>query len=204
VSQILREKRHRKPDAFSAPVKLLADEDVLRSHAGWTTYMVGLREPKELTKSSGRMPIVSFFFCQAPDNATAVSRGLIYISVHQQPSLLSHFHGEYDIADKNLFEEENVCVALARILRSILEDPLLKRAHIIVDAVDECSVDHHKLVDFVIAVPSMRNHMTWIVSSRAWPNIERASNDAGRTVRLSLESNEDSISTTAINTYIHS
>ena len=162
-----REKRHRQPDAFSAPGKLLANEVVLRPHAGWTTYMVGLREPKELTKSSGRMPIVSFFFCQAPDNATAV------------------------------------CVALARVLRSILEDPLLKRAHIIVDAVDECSVDHHKLVDFVIAVPSMRNHMTWIVSSRAWPNIERASNDAGRTVRLSLESNENSIST-AINTYIHS
>jgi hypothetical protein len=72
-----REKRHRQPDAFSAPVKLLANEDVLRPHAGWTTYMVGLRKPKELTKSSGRMPFVSFFFCQAPDNATAVLRGLI-------------------------------------------------------------------------------------------------------------------------------
>jgi hypothetical protein len=122
--------------------------------------------------------------------------------VHQWPSLLSHLHAEYDIAGRNLFEDENVCVALARILRSILEDPLLKRAHIIVDVVDECSVDHHKLVDFVIAVPSMRDHMKWIVSSRKWPNIERASNDAGRTVRLSLESNEHSISA-AINTYIH-
>ena len=56
---------------------------------------------------------------------------------------------------------------------------------------------------FVVAVPSMRNHMKRIVSSREWPNIERASNDAGRTVRLTLESNEDSISA-AINTYIHS
>jgi hypothetical protein len=93
--------------------------------------------------------------------------------VHQWPSLSSHFHAEYDSAGKNLFEDENVCVALARILRSILEDPLLKGAH------------------------------KWIVSSCNWPNIERASNDAGRTVRLSLESNEDSIST-AINTYIHS
>jgi hypothetical protein len=79
--------------------------------------------------------------------------------VHQRPSLSSYFHAGYDIADKSLFEDKNVCVALARILRSILEDPLLKSGYIIVDAVDKCSVDYYKLVDFVVAMPSMRNYI---------------------------------------------
>jgi hypothetical protein len=67
-----REKRHRRPDASSAPVKLLANGNVLRLHAGWTTYMVGLREPNDLMKCSDRMPFVTYFFCQATDNAIAV------------------------------------------------------------------------------------------------------------------------------------
>ncbi|KAF7502486.1 Vegetative incompatibility protein HET-E-1 [Endocarpon pusillum] len=48
----------------------------------------------ELRKSAAEMGLLSYFFCQATDSrinsATAVLRGLIYLLVDQQPSLISH------------------------------------------------------------------------------------------------------------------
>jgi hypothetical protein len=52
--------------------------------------------------------LLSFFCCQATDsrinNATAVLRGLIYMLVDQQPSLVLHIQKKYDNAGKALFE----------------------------------------------------------------------------------------------------
>jgi hypothetical protein len=89
----------------------------------------------------------------------------------------------------------------SRILRSMLEDPLLAGAYIIVDALDECSVDLHKLLDFVVAASSIRANIKWIVSSRNWSDVEKAFRGAGQAVKLSLELNEDSVSA-AVTIYI--
>jgi NACHT domain len=47
--------------------------------------------------------LLSFFFCQGAgsriNNAIAVLRGLIYLIVHQQPSLLYHGRKKYDHAN---------------------------------------------------------------------------------------------------------
>jgi Cdc6-like AAA superfamily ATPase len=52
--------------------------------------------------------LLSFFCCQVTDsrinNATAVLRGLIYMLVDQQPSLVLHIQKKYDNAGKALFE----------------------------------------------------------------------------------------------------
>jgi hypothetical protein len=172
---------------------------------GKTMLLCGMIE--ELEKSSGRMPVLSYFFCQATDrradNATAVLRGLIYMFVDQWPSLVSHFQAKHDTAGKALFEDVNAWVALAGILRSILEDPLLDGAHIVVDALDECSTDQHKLLNFIVAACSIRFSIKWIVSSRNWPDLEKAFRDAGQAVKLSLELNGDSVSA-AVTTYIQS
>jgi hypothetical protein len=170
---------------------------------GKTMLLCGMIE--ELEQSSGRMPVLSYFFCQATDrradNATAVLRGLIYMFVHQWPSLVSHFQAKHDTAGKALFEDVNAWVALADILRSMLEDPLLDGAYIVVDALDECSADRDKLLNFIVAASSIRANIKWIVSSRNWSDVEKAFRGAGQAVKLSLELNEDSISA-AVTTYI--
>lgn len=170
---------------------------------GKTMLLCGMIE--ELEKSSGRTPVLSYFFCQATDrradNATAVLRGLIYMFVHQWPSLVSHFQAKHDTAGKTLFEDVNAWVALADILRSMLEDPLLDGAYIVVDALDECSADRDKLLNFIVAASSIRANIKWIVSSRNWSDVEKAFRGAGQAVKLSLELNEDSISA-AVTIYI--
>jgi hypothetical protein len=67
---------------------------------------------EELTRSVGDTANISFFFCQATDvrinNAAAVLRGLIYLLVEKQPSLLFYIRRRYDQAGKALFEDINV------------------------------------------------------------------------------------------------
>lgn len=65
----------------------------------------------ELEKSRAAL---SYFFCQATDarinSATAVLRGLLFMLIDQQPSLLSTVKKRYDQAGKQLFEDVNAWV----------------------------------------------------------------------------------------------
>ncbi|KAL6904131.1 hypothetical protein GGI43DRAFT_311637 [Trichoderma evansii] len=144
---------------------------------------------------------LSYFFCQATEarlsNATAVLRGLIYLLVDQQPSLISHVRKKHDHAGKQLFEDRNAWEALSKILAAMLNDPSLNGAILIIDALDECKTNRYQLLDF-ITKPS---RVKWIVSSRGWPDIEEKLDNLEQKVRLHLELNKDSISK-AVDTYI--
>ena len=87
-------------------------------------------------------PLLSYFFCQATDkrinNATAVLRGLIYLLIDQQPSLVSHVRKKYDHEVERPFEGVNGWVALSTVFENILQDPSLKSAYLIIDALNEC------------------------------------------------------------------
>jgi NACHT domain/TIR domain len=160
----------------------------------------------ELKKSTVKTGCLSFFFCDGTDvrinNATAVLRGLIYMLIDQQPSLIRYIRETYDHAGKALFEDVNAWVALSRIFANILQDPSLKNACLIIDALDECqTADLPKLLDFIVQMSSAFPHVKWIVSSRNWRNIEERLETAQQKVRLSLELNAESIST-AVSTYI--
>jgi hypothetical protein len=65
----------------------------------------------ELEKSITDTGTLSFFFCQAADarinSATAVLRGLIYLLINRQLSLISHVRKKYDPARKQVFEDAN-------------------------------------------------------------------------------------------------
>src|SRR5689334_21250846 len=78
---------------------------------GKTMLLCGVIE--ELKKSAAGL--LSFFFCQSTDSrinsATAVLRGLIYLLVNQQPSLVSHLRKKYDQAGQSVFEDANAWVA---------------------------------------------------------------------------------------------
>ncbi|KAH9206332.1 NACHT domain-containing protein [Leptodontidium sp. 2 PMI_412] len=175
---------------------------------GKTMLLCGIAD--ELQNSLARAALLSYFFCQATDSrinsATAVLRGLIYLLVDQQPSLVSHVQTSYDKAGKALFEDANAWVALTKIFSGILQDPNLDDTYLIVDALDECVVDLPRLLGFIAQTSSVSTRVKWVVSSRNWPEIEKTLDTAMQKQRLCLELNADSVSTavaTFIETKVH-
>ncbi|KAK4250921.1 NACHT domain-containing protein [Corynascus novoguineensis] len=148
---------------------------------------------------------VAYFFCQATDsrinNATAVLRGLIYLLIDRQPSLLPHVRSEYDRAGENLFQDANTWDALSRIFSNILRDPSLRTTDLIIDALDECVTDRPQLLDLIAQKSSGSSRVKWIVSSCNWPEIEQQLEPASQKARLSLELNAEAV-VTAVNAYI--
>jgi hypothetical protein len=161
----------------------------------------------ELEKSMSKTDILSYFFCQATDSrinhALAVLRGLLYLLLNQQPSLVSHVQKKHDYAGKALFEDANAWVALSEIFTSILQDPGLNSIYLIIDALDECVADLPKLLDFINQKSSISPRIKWVVSSRNWPSIEKAINKVKQKSSLCLELNEKSVSA-AVAIYIQS
>ena len=160
----------------------------------------------ELEELMAKTNLLSYFFCQATDsrinNATAVLRGLIYMLVSQQPSLISHIRKKYDHAGKALFEDLNAWFALSDMFTDILQDRNLNSTYLIIDALDECvASDLPKLLEFIVKKSSVSSRVKWIISSRNWPSIEERLDKTGGKVRLHLELNTESISA-AVNTYI--
>jgi hypothetical protein len=78
----------------------------------------------EFHKSIILTTILTHLFCYVTEprinNATAVLRGLIYMLVSQQPSLVSHIQKMYNHAGKPLFEDTNAWVALSKIFVNML------------------------------------------------------------------------------------
>ena len=145
---------------------------------------------------------LSYFFCQATtgdrwNKATSVLRGLIYDLARCHPQLTKHVRERYDYAGKELFSNEGAWHDLCEIATAMLNDPSLKNVILIVDALDECSVDRQRLLDF-IAKPSPAK---WIVSSRSRFDIEECLHDAERNIKLHLELNRDSVSM-AVESYV--
>ncbi|KAF2195100.1 hypothetical protein K469DRAFT_615361 [Zopfia rhizophila CBS 207.26] len=152
----------------------------------------------ELKRSIPKSDLLSYFLCQATDTrinyATAVLRGLIYLLVDQQPSLISHVRKKYEQTGKTLFEDANAWVALSEMFTNILQDPSLNSTYLIIDALDECVVDLPKLLDFIVQTSHVSPRIKWIVSSRNWPSIEKNLDTATQKLRLCLELNEESVS----------
>jgi hypothetical protein len=150
----------------------------------------------ELEKSMSKTGILSYFFCQATDSrinsATTVLRGLVYMLVNQQPSLIPYIQKKYDHSGKKLFEDINAWVALSEIFTNILQDPSLEGAYLIVDGLDECLTGLTKLLDVIMQTSSALFRVKWIVSSRNWPDIEERLMNTGQ--NLSLELNAGSVS----------
>jgi hypothetical protein len=170
---------------------------------GKTMLLCGI--VNELQESS--TTLLTYFFCQATDsrinNATATLRGLLYLLIRQQPSLVSHIREKYDYAGKALFEDTNAWVVLSKVLTDVLKDLDSKSdgTYLIVDALDECVTGLPELLALIIQTTCLSSHVKWIVSSRNWPNIGERLRTAGQKVELSLELNAASVST-AVHFYI--
>ncbi|KAJ5675959.1 hypothetical protein N7462_008856 [Penicillium macrosclerotiorum] len=161
---------------------------------GKTMLLCGIID--ELSETTMHDTNIAFFFCQATNsrinNATAVLRGLIYMLVQQQASLITY------VRDSS-FEGENAWFALLRVFTKILEDPSLRRTYLIVDALDECTGDLNRLF-LLFRKSSAYSHVKWVVSSRNWPSIEK-NLTCMTPIKLCLESNDNTMSA-AVNSFI--
>ncbi|KAF2737269.1 HET-domain-containing protein [Polyplosphaeria fusca] len=159
----------------------------------------------ELSASLAKTAHLCYFFCQATDSringATAVLRGLLFMLLSQQPSLIAHLRKKHDRTGKVLFEDANAWVALCDIFTDIVQDPSIEIAYFFIDALDECIIDLPRLLDLIVQTSSASSQVKWIMSSRNWPDIEERLERAGDKVRLSLELNADSVSA-AVRSYI--
>ncbi|KAK2038165.1 WD40 repeat-like protein [Colletotrichum somersetense] len=171
---------------------------------GKTMLLCGIID--ELEKLPAGTRTLSYFFCQATDarlnNATAVLRGLIYQLLDQEPSLIGRVRKKYDHAGKKLFEDANSWDALSKMLISILEEPSMQNAYIVIDALDECEADLSQLLHLIIQLSST-SRTKLIVSSRNKPGIQDKIRATETQTRLLLELKENAQHVSqAVNTYI--
>lgn len=119
---------------------------------GKTMLLCGIID--ELTQLHGNTTNISFFFYQATDvrinSATSILRGLIYLLIQKNPSLLFYVRARYDQAGKALFEDTNAWSALSAIFTDILKDSSLRSAFLIIDALDECTNDLRSIIDLIV------------------------------------------------------
>ncbi len=159
---------------------------------------------KEMGKREEAKLLLSYFFCQATDprlnHATAVLRGLIYMLVKQQPALLSHVQRDHDSFGKTLDENADAWEVLSEIFTNILADPTLQGGYIVVDALDECT-DRGQLLELIASQSAVFTHVTWVVASRNFPDIDEQLYNATHKATLCLELNAESISA-AVGKYI--
>ncbi|KAF4825614.1 Vegetative incompatibility protein HET-E-1 [Colletotrichum siamense] len=145
-----------------------------------------------------------FFFCQATDarlnNATSVLRGLLYLMLDRNPSLLNLIRDKYDRAGADIFEDVNSWDVLCKMILSVISHESLGDVVLIIDALDECVSGLDQLISFIIDLTA---HAKVIASSRPELRIDRGLAAAleDTKVYLSLELNEDVISA-AVNSYI--
>lgn len=172
---------------------------------GKTMLLCGVID--ELQQSMGATDLLSYFFCQASDsrinNANAVLRGLMYLLICQQPSLISHVRKKYDHAGKTLFEDANAWIALSDMFKAMVQDLEKRNTVLVVDALDECIADLPKLLDLVVSTSSSSTPIKWLLSSRNEPHIEQKLRaiDAQGKLSLELKENAEHVSH-AVNIYI--
>ncbi|KAH7401121.1 beta transducin-like protein HET-E2C*4 [Phaeosphaeria sp. MPI-PUGE-AT-0046c] len=157
-------------------------------------------------KASLHDALIASFFCQATDSslnsANTVLRGLLYLLVDQQPRLAYQIRKRYDaVGSRTLFEDANAGTVLKETFTQVLKDSSLPTTYLIVDALDECTTDLPKLLDFIREHSSVSSRVKWLVSSRNWPEIEQQLEQTDQQVRLSLEVNSKLV-TVAVDNFI--
>src|SRR5467141_5332871 len=177
---------------------------------GKTMLMIGiideLQQQVARSRKSSATEVLSYFLCQGTDSrlntATAILRGLIYLLASEQPFLISHLRKKYDHAGRKLFEDSSAFYCLADVFRQMVQDPKLKAAYLVVDALDECEEGLLQLLDLITSTVSAQSScIKWIVSSRNQDDIEQWLGFDDSHTRLSLELNADHISH-AVDVYI--
>ncbi|KXH45617.1 hypothetical protein CSIM01_09686 [Colletotrichum simmondsii] len=168
---------------------------------GKTMLLCGIIE--ELEKSDPRP--LCYFFCQATvpalDNATSVLRSLVLQLAQKYPWLRNQVLAVYENGGKARFNDHNAWGTMYELLNSMLSDPQLDGVLLIVDALDECTTDRAKLLQFIKNLSTISRAKV-IISSRKWTEIgEVLGEDDTNGSTITLELHDDLISK-AVHLYI--
>jgi WD40 repeat protein len=146
---------------------------------------------------------ISYFFCQATDpklnSATAVLRGLIWMLLRQERSLIRYL----DVKDygQDFLRDRSAFYVLKKIFQNMMSDRALKRVYFVVDALDECTDEEPGLSQLLTLISEMKGNVRWLVSSRKRADIEDGLGAIDLGVRVDLELNAASVSA-AVSAYI--
>ncbi|KAK3368966.1 hypothetical protein B0T24DRAFT_346198 [Lasiosphaeria ovina] len=165
---------------------------------------------KQLQSQIGLDPPVansslSFFFCQNTDNrlnnAVAVLKGLIYLLLVQDVSLVSYLKSNYDRMGKDIFDNTNAFYTLSNVFRQMIQHSQLETVYLLVDALDECEDGLPDLLGLVRETTLQENRLKWILTSRNRVDIDEDLALENPGAKLSLEVNSEAVSQ-AIEAYI--
>lgn len=149
--------------------------------------------------------VLAYFFCENTNSdlntTVSVLRGLIYLLVDQEKTLICHLRKRYDTTGRRFFEGLNTQYALLDVLLNILKDPSLRRVCLMIDALDECDNKIHELLEWIIERnPELSPKIKWLITSRNEPAfIERLGR--GQQLHTSLELNSSHV-TRAVSGFI--
>ncbi|EPE06576.1 wd-repeat protein [Ophiostoma piceae UAMH 11346] len=163
---------------------------------GKTMVMIGII--RELSgQPSVLAPGLSYFFYQGTGDkglrsATAALRSLIWLLLYQQPHLIFHLRSKYENIGTSLFHDRNAFFALSEVFKSMLRDPRLQPAYLVVDALDECDQGLPEFVKLISCSIALSDKVRWLVSSR--PEVELENPDTvGSLVELDAQKLKDPV-----------
>ncbi|RYP63005.1 hypothetical protein DL771_009490 [Monosporascus sp. 5C6A] len=178
---------------------------------GKTMLLVAItRELRSCTKldKPGADSFLSFFFCQNTDdrlnNAVAILKGLIYLLLVQDGSLISYLKDHYDRMGKEVFDvtsNTNAFDVLSNVFGRMIQHPRSETVYLAVDALDESEDGLPDLLGLVRESTLQEGRLKWIVTSRNRVDIDKHLALDNPAAKLSLEINSEAVSR-AIEGYI--
>ena len=179
---------------------------------GKTMLMIGLVDM--LTDDLKSSSAISYFFCQNTvpylNNAVSVLRGLIWKLLWNHRTLRKYIPDEYRCKSKDsgndrgkeILEGSSAFPILVTMLSAMLRDSSLETVYLLVDALDECDSDSHRLIEWIAKDASAPlSKAKWLLSSRHTTKMEETFRQEGQRQKLDLNSNEAHISA-AVNLFI--
>jgi hypothetical protein len=152
---------------------------------------------------------LSFFFCQTTDNrlnnAVAVLKGLIYLLLVQDVSLVAYLKNDCDRMGKEIFDvtnnNRNAFDALSNVFKKMVQHSRSETLFLAVDALDECEDGLSDFLNLVRETTLEENRLKWILTSRNRVDINENLALENPGAKLSLEVNSEAV-LQAIKTYI--
>ncbi|KAF7536007.1 hypothetical protein G7054_g4922 [Neopestalotiopsis clavispora] len=119
-----------------------------------------------------KLRMTAYFFCRADDQntntANSVLRGLLYLICYQSPGIARRLRKIFEKQPENLIQDNSGPASreLEKMLSEVLDQPSMRRAVLVVDAVDECDIGSIKTLFGTIGRLSQKHPAQWIVSTR--------------------------------------
>ncbi|KAM0550289.1 hypothetical protein ACHAPJ_008959 [Fusarium lateritium] len=152
--------------------------------------------------------VVTYFFCRADRQrartAKAVLRGLLWLICDQSWGLTRRLREEFENQSNKLFEDDDamVSVALEKMLGKVLSAPSMRRAILIVDAIDECEDSSIPTLLRTIGRLSHDYPAQWILSSRTSANYRSLLVDPALGITPTYLELSDDVISSAVQAYV--